>query len=134
MPETRPRALFVAPEAPYPLVGGGPLRAASMLQYLAQSHTVDAIIFHVPVSPVNFPPGLINRLDVIDLPAHSKRYAARALRNGHRLLRRSPPLVDRFAGFGASIAAILEDRPRYDVAVLEHFWCAPYHEQIAPRS
>ena len=36
-------ALFVAPEAPYPLVGGGPLRAASMLQYLAQSHTVDAI-------------------------------------------------------------------------------------------
>jgi glycosyltransferase involved in cell wall biosynthesis len=130
----RRRALLVAPEAPYPLVGGGALRAASMLEYLAQSHIVDAIVFHTPGSPVAFPPGLVDRLDTIELPAHSKHYAARALRNGHRMLRRSPPLVDRFAGFGAGIATLLADRPFYDLAVLEHFWCAPYHEQIAPRA
>src|SRR5438105_130195 len=126
MPERR-RALFVAPEAPYPLVGGGALRAASVLQFLAQSHTVDAIVFHTPGSPVLFPPGLIDRLDTVELPAHSKHYAARALRNGQRMLRRSPPLVDRFAGFGDTIGALLGSRPTYDVAVLEHFWCAPYH-------
>jgi len=133
MPERR-RALFVAPEAPYPLVGGGALRAASVLQFLAQSHTVDAIVFHTPGSPVLFPPGLIDRLDTVELPAHSKHYAARALRNGQRMLRRSPPLVDRFAGFGDTIGGLLGSRPTYDVAVLEHFWCAPYHEQIAPHA
>jgi glycosyltransferase involved in cell wall biosynthesis len=133
MPERR-RALFVAPETPYPLIGGGALRAASMLQYLAQSYAVEAIVFHTPGSPVAFPPGLVDRLDTIELPAHSKHYAARALRNGHRMLRRSPPLVDRFAGFGPEIAALLADRPIYDLAVLEHFWCAPYHQQIAPRA
>ena len=133
MPERR-RALFVAPEAPYPLVGGGALRAASVLQFLAQSHTVDAIVFHTPGSPVLFPPGLIDRLDTVELPAHSKHYAARALRNGQRMLRRSPPLVDRFAGFGDTIGALLGGRPAYDIAVLEHFWCAPYWEQIAPAS
>jgi glycosyltransferase involved in cell wall biosynthesis len=132
MSESRLRALFVAPETPYPLVGGGALRAASMLGYLAQSHAVDAIIFHTPGAPVAFPPGLICGLDTIELPAHSKHYAARALRNGRRMLRRNPPLVDRFAGFGPRITELLENRPRYDVAVLEHFWCAPYYEQIAP--
>src|SRR5205814_233392 len=30
--------------------------------------------------------------------------------------------------------ALLGSRPTYDVAVLEHFWCAPYHEQIAPHA
>lgn len=129
MPETR-RALFVAPESPYPLHGGGALRSASLVQYLAQSYLVDAIVFHTPGSPVIFPPGCVNRLLTIELPRHSKGSAARFLRNGSRLLRQTPPLVDRFAGFGRRVADFLED---YDLGVVEHFWCAPYLEQIGPR-
>ena len=135
MPEpARRRALFVTPESPYPMVGGGALRAASLLQYLARSYSVDAVVFRAPDAAIDFPSGLIDGLLSIDLPRHSKHQAVRALRNGQRLLRRSPPLVDRFAGFGAQIAAFLKDRPPYDLAVVEHFWCAPYWEQIGARS
>ena len=131
MAKTNPkRALFVAPEPPYPLHGGGALRSASLLEYLAQSYTVDAIVFHTPGSPVVFPPDRINRLLTIELPRHSKSSAARLLRNGSRLLRQTPPLVDRFSGFGARVAAFLDD---YDLGVVEHFWCAPYLDQIGPR-
>ena len=83
MPETR-RALFVAPESPYPLHGGGALRSASLVQYLAQSYLVYAIVFHTPGSPVIFPPGCVNRLLTIELPRHSKSSAARFLRNGQQ--------------------------------------------------
>ena len=31
----KPQALFLAAEAPYPTIGGGPIRAASVLEYLA---------------------------------------------------------------------------------------------------
>ena len=127
---TLKRALFVAPEAPYPLHGGGALRSASLVEYLTRSYTLDAIVFHTPGSPVVFPPGCINRLLTIELPRHSKSYTARLLRNGHRLVRQTPPLVDRFSGFGARVAEFLED---YDLGVVEHFWCAPYLEQIGPR-
>ena len=57
---------------------------------------------------------------------------ARAARNAGRLLRRTPPLVDRFAGFGGRIAAFIRERT-YQVALIEHFWCAPYVEQVARR-
>ena len=124
------RALFVAPESPYPLHGGGALRSASLVEYLARSYTVDTIIFHTPGSPVVFPSGCINRLLTIELPRHSKSPTARLLRNGSRLLRQTPPLVDRFSGFGARVSEFLED---YDLGVVEHFWCAPYLEQIGPR-
>jgi glycosyltransferase involved in cell wall biosynthesis len=127
---TTKRALFIAPEAPYPLHGGGALRSASLVEYLSRSYTLDAIVFHTPGSPVVFPPGYINRLLTIELPCHSKSPTARLLRNGRRLLRQTPPLVDRFSGFGARVAAFLED---YDLGVVEHFWCAPYLEQIGPR-
>jgi polysaccharide biosynthesis protein PslH len=123
------RALFVAPESPYPLHGGGALRSASLVEYLAQSYIVDAIVFHTPGSPVVFPPACINRLLTIELPRHSKSSAVRLLRNGRRLLRQTPPLIDRFSGFGARFAEFLED---YDLGVVEHFWCAPYLEQIGP--
>jgi glycosyltransferase involved in cell wall biosynthesis len=39
-------------------------------------------------------------------------------------MRGVPPLVDRFAGFERAIASALQGR--YDVGVIEHFWCAPY--------
>src|SRR5262245_16503595 len=129
----RRRALFVAPEPPYPAVGGGALRSASVLEYMARSCAIDAIVFRTPGAEVTFPSGRIDRLLTIDLPRHSKHNAMRALRNGQRLLRRSPPLIDRFAGFGEYIASFLEDRPSYDLAVVEHFWCAPYWEQIGAR-
>ncbi len=103
----RRRALFVTPEAPYPMVGGGALRAASLLEYLARSHSVDAIVFRAPDAGIDFPSGLIDRLLAINLPRHSK----------HRSL----------------IAAFLKERPPYDLAVVEHFWCAPYWEQIGAR-
>jgi glycosyltransferase involved in cell wall biosynthesis len=100
------------------------------VEYLARSYTVDAIIFHTPGSPVVFPHGCINRLLTIELPRHSKSPTARLLRNGSRLLRKTPPLLDRFSGFGARVSEFLED---YDLGVVEHFWCAPYLEQIGPR-
>jgi len=115
------------------MVGGGALRAASLLEYLARSYTVDAVVFRAPGAAVEFPSGRIDRLLIIDLPHHSKRQAVRLLRNGERLLRRSPPLMDRFAGFGDQVADLLADGPAYDLGVVEHFWCAPYWEQIGGR-
>ena len=39
-----------------------------------------------------------------------------------------PPLIDRFAGFEEQLAL----SGRYRVAVIEHFWCAPYADAIRP--
>jgi glycosyltransferase involved in cell wall biosynthesis len=39
-----------------------------------------------------------------------------------------PPLIDRFAGFEEQLAL----SGRYRIAVIEHFWCAPYAELIRP--
>jgi glycosyltransferase involved in cell wall biosynthesis len=76
------------------------------------------------------PVGLVRRVWVVDLPAHGRSFAARALRNALRVARRVPPLVDRFAGFGREIERALAGR-RYDIGIVEHFWCAPYWEQVA---
>jgi hypothetical protein len=127
------RALFLAPEAPYPVAGGGALRSASLLEYLARRYAVDVIVFREPGAPdprPAFPAGIAREICVIDLPPNGRSLAARALRNAARLARRVPPLVDRFSGFGAAIAAHLDGR-RYNLAVVEHFWCAPYWEQVA---
>jgi len=88
--------------------GGGGLRSASLLEYLRSKYEVQVASF--------------------TLPHHSKHLAARAWRNGLRLMRGVPPLLDRFAGFEAQLA--LEGR--YRVAVIEHFWCAPYADVIRP--
>ena len=47
----RPSALFFAPETPYPLAGGGALRTASLLDYLAARYDVDVIVFRQPGAP-----------------------------------------------------------------------------------
>lgn len=128
----RPRALFLAPEAPYPLAGGGALRSASVLEFLARRYAVEAIVFRQPGAPnpgETIPPELVHRLSVIDLPRHARHTLARVARNARRLARRAPPLVDRFSGFEGEIASHLKGR--YELAVVEHFWCAPYWEQIA---
>lgn len=132
----KPSALFLSAEAPYPTVGGGPLRSASLLEYLARRYDVHAIVFRQAGDPdpgLAIPPGRVEKLDVIDLPYHSKRPAARAIRNAMRILRNRPPLIDRFSGAGRRISLLLAGR-RYETAVIEHFWCAPYLEQVRPHA
>ena len=129
-------ALFLAPEAPYPAWGGGALRSASLLEYLATRYIVDAIVFREPgaVNPAKvFPAGIARAIHVLELPYHRKDAISRLVRNAGRLVRGVPPLVDRFAGFADRIARLVRDRS-YQVAVIEHFWCAPYWEQVAPVS
>jgi polysaccharide biosynthesis protein PslH len=133
-PGDRPAALILAPEAPYPLAGGGALRTASLLEYLARGHDVDLIVFRQPGAPdpaALVPRGLARRIAAIELPVHRRTTAARALRNAVRLARAVPPLVDRFAGFADRVAEAVNGR-RYRIGIIEHFWCAPYLEQVAP--
>jgi polysaccharide biosynthesis protein PslH len=130
------KALFLSPEAPYPAIGGGPLRSASLLEYLASQFSVHAIVFRQPGDPgpaLAVPAGRIAKLDVLDLPFHSKHPVARSLRNARRLFRNTPPLVDRFAGFESAIAALLSGN-RYECAIIEHSWCAAYLEQLRPHA
>ncbi|MDQ6676709.1 MAG: glycosyltransferase family 4 protein [Acidobacteriota bacterium] len=129
-----PRALMLSPELPYPLQGGGALRTASILHYLAQHHTVDLILFrHLdsqqPVA--SLPANLAGRVLVLELPRHRRDGLSRAIRNTGRLLRNTLPLLDRFEGFAQPIEAFLA-RHRYRTAVVEHFWCAPYYSTLAP--
>lgn len=84
------------------------MRSASLLDYLRTKYDVQVATF--------------------TLPHHSKHLAARAWRNGLRILRGVPPLVDRFAGFEGQLGL----NGRYKVAVIEHFWCAPYADAIRP--
>jgi glycosyltransferase involved in cell wall biosynthesis len=131
--EARRSALVLAAETPYPLAGGGALRTASLLHYLALRFDVDLVVFRQPGAPDpggQLPAGLVRRVEVVDLPAHGRSWAARALRNALRVARRVPPLVDRFAGFSREIERALEGR-RYDIGIVEHFWCSPYAEQVA---
>jgi glycosyltransferase involved in cell wall biosynthesis len=132
----KPRALFLSPESPYPSIGGGPLRSASLLEYLSRRFSVHAIIFRERGGPDPkraFPSGHIDRLDSIDLPYHSKAPVARLIRNSVRLLRARPPLMDRFSGFQESVSGLLAGE-KYEVAIVEHFWCAPYLEQVQPHA
>jgi len=127
-------ALVLAPEAPYPLVGGGALRTASLIRYLARTRAVDLILFRhsgAPDPAQHLPAGLARRVSVIQLPETGRGPVARAARNALRLARGVPPLVDRFAGFGREVAEAIGGE-LYGVGVIEHSWCAPYWEQIAP--
>jgi polysaccharide biosynthesis protein PslH len=122
------KALLLSPEAPYPLAGGGALRTASLLGWLAKRYTVDAALFAVqgasdPAAAI--PAGLVRSVVKLPLPAHSKSMPVRVFRNSLRLLRGAPPLLDRFSGCEALLDQQL-GAERYDLAVVEHFWCAPY--------
>ncbi|MEO8368962.1 MAG: glycosyltransferase, partial [Candidatus Solibacter sp.] len=130
----KPTALFLTAETPFPLHGGGALRSASLLEYLATRYQVDIIVFREPgaLDPASqIPPRLVRDLTVIDLPGNGRGFAAKVLRNAARVVRRTPPLIDRFAGYARQIAAVLSGR-HYDLGIIEHFWCAPYLEQLAP--
>jgi len=132
----KPRALFLSPESPYPAIGGGPLRSASLLEYLARHFSVHAIFFRQDgdPDPARFiPADRIEKLVVLQLPRHSKSAVARAARNSIRMFRNRPPLFDRFSGFQDPIAKLMAGQ-QYDSAVVEHFWAAPYVEQLRPYS
>jgi glycosyltransferase involved in cell wall biosynthesis len=104
-------ALFLTPEPPVPGTGGGGLRSACLLEYLRGKYAVEVFSFA--------------------LPEHSKQFLPRAWRNTLRLVRGRPPLLDRFAGFEAQLAPVLDGR-HYRLAVIEHFWCAPYADLLRP--
>jgi glycosyltransferase involved in cell wall biosynthesis len=128
--------LFLVAEAPYPITGGGPNRAASVLEYLARRFSVHGIFFREPGAPdprSAIPAGRLDCADVVELPFHSKRLVARVLRNTSRLLRKRSPLIDRFSGFEEQIEGFLGAQ-RYDAAFIEHFWCAPYLQQVRPHA
>ena len=132
--QAKPVALLLAPEAPYPPVGGGALRSASLVEYLGRRYALDLIVFREPGAPdpaAAIPSGLVREIHVIELPRHSKRRMARALRNTRRLVRAVPPLNDRFGGFEEEIRRFVDGR-RYQLAVIEHFWCAGYRDALAP--
>jgi polysaccharide biosynthesis protein PslH len=103
-------AFFLSPEPPVAGHGGGGLRSASLLEYLQGRYRVQVASF--------------------TLPYHSKHQVARLWRNGWRFLRGRPPLFDRFSGFESQLAPLLNRS--YDVAVIEHFWCAPYAAVLRP--
>jgi hypothetical protein len=99
------------------------LRTACLIEYLARRYSVDAIIFREPGAPdprAAIASGLLRSVQVIDLPYHSKSTFARFARNVGRFTRNAPPLMDRFGGFPLHVSR------RYDLGVIEHFWCATY--------
>lgn len=101
-----------------------------MFEYLAARYAaVDVVAFRQNGAEICVPRA--RDLLVLDLPAHSRTTAARAARNLRRYLINRPPLIDRFSGFSDEIRKWLEGR-RYQLIVVEHFWCAPYAPVLRP--
>jgi len=132
---SRLAAVLLTPEAPYPAVGGGPLRTAGLVEYLARRAELDVVVFREAGAPdprTGRLRELARRIIVIELPTHSRSHRARVGRNLVRLLLGVPPLVDRFARFEQQIAERLGES-RYELGVVEHFCCAPYAALLARR-
>src|SRR6185312_5705125 len=112
------------------LHGGGAFRIASLVHYFARQAAVDLILFSESGHPAVLPAGLVRSQKVIPLPVHHKAPLSRYLRNARRAIRGIPPLIDRLAGFGAELDALLAGS-HYDAGIVEHFWAAPYLPRIA---
>jgi glycosyltransferase involved in cell wall biosynthesis len=123
-------ALLLAPEPPFPVAGGGAIRTASLARFLAGHFRLHLVTFAAGEAPVA-PPEIADRIDWVRLPAHGKTPAARMARNAGRLWRGVPPLTDRFCEPASreQVARALAGK-RYRVAVVEHFWCAPYVDLV----
>lgn len=122
------QALLILPEAPYPAIGGGALRTASIIQGLAPLFKLTAVHFRLSgeADPAfAYPPNLLAHSHVIDLPHHSKSPLKKITRNLKRAFRNVPPLVDRFAGHESTLSGFLKDR-YFDLIWVEHFWAATY--------
>lgn len=127
-PSAKRKAIVILPEAAYPVMGGGPLRTACMLEFLRERFELHAVMFRIETEPdpiERYPPGMFRRHLTIPLPVHSKSLAARAFRNLERAVRGVSPLVDRFSGHEEAIRNFVADE-RYQLGWCEHFWSAPY--------
>jgi glycosyltransferase involved in cell wall biosynthesis len=132
------RAVFLSPEPPYPLTGGGPLRSASLLHFLAQRYRVHLVTYveeGLPNPEPFLPKGLVDHITTIYLPWHDQRTVSRIYRNTGRLIRGKLPLDDRFTQRESlrRVALAIEGRD-YELAVIEHFWCARYLDLLRARA
>lgn len=127
------------------MIGGGALRSASILEFLFSRYQTDVICFQQPEAARSGSPHSAHqnlatlrprerahRWHEIALPVHGKSGLRRAIRNVGRVFRGVPPLVDRFSGFHEEVGNALGNET-YDIAVVEHFWCAQYAPQLRPR-
>lgn len=110
--------------------GGGPLRTASLIEYLARDHAVDLVIFEEEGKPLERP-AVARDVFEIRLPRHSRRLLPKIARNLSRLARGVAPLVDRFSGYEKQLSAFLQGN-RWDVALLKQLWLAPYAGSVRP--
>jgi glycosyltransferase involved in cell wall biosynthesis len=117
--------VFLSPEPPYPLNGGGAFRIASLMHYFARFADVDLILFSEKSRPADLPKGLVRKQFVIPLPVHGKGTWQRWQRNAWRAVRGVPPLVDRLSGLEKQVRSALGES-RYDLGIAEHAWCSPY--------
>lgn len=132
----KPKALLLLPEAPYPAIGGGPLRTASIVGFLAANYELHAIHFRLAGDPDPadaYPAGYLKSSHSLELPQHAKALWPKMKRNLRRGLQCVPPLVDRFSGFDARIGTIVGDQ-EFDLIWIEHFWCAPYGALLRPHT
>ncbi len=122
------KVLFLTPEAPYPLHGGGAFRIASLLHCFARFAQVDLILISDTGAPATLPPNLVRSQQIVPLAHHDRSPPARYLRNARRALRGVPPLIDRLSGLSDSIERAIRalGGGHYDLCIVEHFWCAPY--------
>jgi len=121
--------LVLSPESPYPLHGGGQYRTASLIHYFARFAQVDLVLISESGKPALLPPGLVRSQKVIALPRHGKGVLERYARNARRAIRRVPPLIDRLSGLSEEIKEAIGNE-RYDLGVIEHFWLAPYLDDM----
>jgi glycosyltransferase involved in cell wall biosynthesis len=125
---------MLSPEPPYPLNGGGPFRIASLVHYFARFAAVDLVLFSesgkAAILPSGVPADLLRSQTVIRLPESRKDLASRYFRNARRAIQGVPPLIDRLSGHKDELARALSGK-RYDLGIVEHFWCAPYLPQIS---
>ena len=130
------QVLILSPEPPYPLNSGGAFRTASLLHYFARFAQVDLILISESGAPALLPQGLVRSQKVIPLPRHNRGAIARYVRNASRALRRVPPLIDRLSGLSAPIERAIQELIGnegrvYDFGIVEHFWGAPYVDQLS---
>ena len=135
-PVPKPRRCSWRPKRPIRSSEAGPIRAASVLEYLAQRFSVHGIFFREPGAPDPaagaFLAGRVGSRgscrSAISFQASARARPAQCHRAWPAI---APPLVDRFSGFEAQIERCLS-RPAYEAAFIEHFWCAPYVDQVRP--